>query len=56
VGRKVNGATAYDTKKLNAFLARFKPTYVKAEPLLAEALSEAKKDQKTLFLYFSAPS
>jgi len=51
-----DAATAYDTKKLNEFLAGFKPTYLKAEPLLAEALSQAKKDQKTLFLYFSAPT
>jgi len=54
--RTGNAAVAYDTTKLNRFLTRFKPTYVKAEPLLTEALSRAKKDQKTVFLYFSAPT
>jgi hypothetical protein len=49
------GAAAYDGKKLNEFLAKFKPAYVNAEPLLAEALSRAKREQKTLFVWFSAP-
>lgn len=51
-----DASAAYDTRKLNTFLTKFKPTHLKAEPLLAEALSQAKKDQKTLFVYFSAPS
>jgi hypothetical protein len=51
-----DAAPAYDTDKLNAFLTKFKPTYLKAEPLLTEALSQAKMDQKTVFLWFSAPT
>ncbi len=47
---------AYDTGKVSAFLTKFKPAYVKAEPLLTAALSEAKKDQKTVFLWFTAPT
>jgi len=49
------GAAAYDGKKLNEFLTKYKPAYVNAEPLFTEALSRAKKDQKALFLWFSAP-
>ena len=49
------GTPAYDVKKLNEFLTKYKPAYVNAEPLLTEALSRAKKEQKTLFLWFSAP-
>jgi len=54
--KTTDGSTpAYDVKKLNEFLTKYKPTYVNAEPLLTEALSRAKKEQKTLFLWFSAP-
>ena len=49
------GTAAYDGKKLNEFLARFKPEYVSAEPLLTEALKQAKGENKALFLWFSAP-
>ncbi len=50
------GAPAmYDDKKLNEYLLKFKPEYVNAEPLFTAALSQAKKDQKTLFMWFSAP-
>jgi hypothetical protein len=54
--RTGDASAAFDTRKLNTFLTKFKPTYLKAEPLLAEALSQAKRDQKALFLYFSAPT
>ncbi len=47
---------AYDTDALHAFLTKFRPAYLKAEPLLTEALSQAKKDQKTVFLWFTAPT
>jgi hypothetical protein len=49
------GAAAYDGKKLDEFLAKFKPEYVKAEPLLTDALRQAKGENKALFLWFSAP-
>jgi len=50
------GAPAtFDDKKLNEYLVKFKPEYVIAEPLFTAALSQAKKDQKTLFMWFSAP-
>ena len=50
------GAPAtFDDKKLNEYLLKFKPEYVDAEPLFTAALSQAKKDQKTLFMWFSAP-
>ncbi len=45
----------FDDKKLNEYLLKFKPEYVNAEPLFTAALSQAKKDQKTLFMWFSAP-
>jgi hypothetical protein len=48
-------AAAYDAKKLNEFLKKYQAAYVAAEPLFTQALSQAKKDQKTLFLWFSAP-
>jgi hypothetical protein len=51
-----SGAPAtFDDKKLNEYLLKFKPEYVNAEPLFNAALSQAKKDQKTLFVWFSAP-
>ena len=34
---------------------KFKPTYVNADPLFTAALSQAKKEGKTLFLWFNAP-
>jgi hypothetical protein len=47
--------TTFDDKKLNDYLLKFKPEYVNAEPLFTAALSQAKRDQKTLFVWFSAP-
>jgi len=49
------GAAAYDGKKLNAFLAKYQATYLNADPLFKTALAQATKDQKTLFVWFSAP-
>jgi hypothetical protein len=49
------GAAAYDATKLNEFFKTYQAAHVAAEPLLTEALGRAKKDQKTLFLWFSAP-
>jgi hypothetical protein len=48
-------AATIDDRKLNEYLLKFKPEYVNAEPLFTAALSQAKKDQKTLFMWFSAP-
>jgi len=50
-----DGAAAYDGKKLNEFLTKYQATYLNAEPLFKMALAQAKKDQKTLFIWFSAP-
>ena len=51
-----SGAPAtFDDRKLNEYLLKFKPEYVNADPLFTAALSQAKKDQKTLFMWFSAP-
>ncbi|MEW5981858.1 MAG: FG-GAP-like repeat-containing protein [Acidobacteriota bacterium] len=49
------GLAAWDTKKLNEFLLSFKPDYVDATPLFAAALKQAKREDKTLFLWFNAP-
>ena len=46
---------AFDAKKLTEFLKKHQASYLAAEPLFTRALLEAKKDQKTLFLWFSAP-
>jgi len=46
---------ASDPKLLMAFLTKHQAPYLNAETLFAGALSRAKKDQKTLFLWFSAP-
>jgi hypothetical protein len=48
-------AATFDDKKINDYLLKFKPIYVDAAPLFTAALSQAKKDQKTLFMWFSAP-
>jgi hypothetical protein len=48
-------AATFDDKKVNEYLLKFKPEYVNAEPLFTAALGQAKKDQKTLFVWFSAP-
>jgi hypothetical protein len=48
-------ASLFDPKLLVAFLTKHQAPYPRAEPLLTSALSRAKKDQKTLFLWFSAP-
>jgi hypothetical protein len=50
-----DGAAAWDGPKLNEFLVKFKATYVAAEPLFASALGQAKRENKTLFLWFNAP-
>jgi hypothetical protein len=49
------GPATFDAAKVNAYLLKFKPVYVNAEPLFTAALSQAKKDQKTLFMWFGAP-
>ena len=49
------GAAAWDGRKLNDTLTKYKPAYVEAEPLLAAALDRAKRENKTLFLWFNAP-
>ena len=49
------GSSAFDPKALVAFLTKHQAPYLDAEALLTGALSRAKKDQKTLFLWFSAP-
>lgn len=49
------GAAAWDGTKLNGMLTKFKPTYVNAEPVFTAALARAKKEGKTLFLWFNAP-
>jgi hypothetical protein len=49
------GASSYDPKALVAFLAKHQAVYLDAGSLLTSALSRAKKEQKTLFLWFSAP-
>lgn len=49
------GAAAWDGRELNETLAKYKPAYVEAEPLLAAALDRAKRENKTLFLWFNAP-
>ena len=48
-------ATAYEPGKIAAFLKRHQVTPVAADPLLAAALAEAKRDGKYVFLWFSAP-
>lgn len=44
-----------DAKKFGAFLSKNQAAAPEAEPLLKAALSQAKKDGKYLFLWFSAP-
>lgn len=48
-------ATAYDPDKIAAFLRQHQVAPVPADPLLAAALAEAKRDGKYVFLWFSAP-
>ena len=50
-----NGAAAWDGRMLNETLTKYKPTYVDAEALLTAALDRAKKENKSLFLWFNAP-
>jgi hypothetical protein len=45
----------YDPEKIAAFLTRYQVPPVAADPLLAAALTEAKRDGKYVFLWFSAP-
>jgi hypothetical protein len=47
--------TAYDPDKIAAFLRQHQVAPVAADPLLASALAEAKRDGKYVFLWFSAP-
>jgi hypothetical protein len=49
------GPFAFDPKPVVEFLAKNQAPYPNAETLLAGALSRSKKDQKALFLWFSAP-
>jgi hypothetical protein len=49
------GPTAYDPEKIAAFLKQFQVPPVPADPLLAAALAEAKREGKDVFLWFSAP-
>ena len=46
---------AYDPDKIAAFLKRHQVPPAAADPLLAAALTEAKRDGKYVFLWFSAP-
>jgi hypothetical protein len=48
-------ATAYEPDKIATFLKQHQVTPVAADPLLAAALAEAKRDGKYVFLWFSAP-
>ena len=50
-----DGAAAWDGTKLNGLLTKFKPAYVNADPVFTAALDQAKKEGKTLFLWFNAP-
>jgi hypothetical protein len=49
------GTAAYHSKKLNDFLKKYQAPYVNADLLFKSALAQAKKEQKTLFVWFSAP-
>jgi hypothetical protein len=49
------GPTVYDPDKIAAFLKQHQVAPVAADPLLAAALAEAKRDGKYVFLWFSAP-
>ena len=47
--------TTYDPDRIAAFLTQHQVAPVAADPLLAAALAEAKRDGKYVFLWFSAP-
>ena len=47
--------TTYDPEKIAAFLQQHQVPPTNAEPLLAAALGEAKRDGRYVFLWFSAP-
>ena len=49
------GAAAWDGRKVTETLTQYKPTYVNADPLFTAALDRAKRENKTLFLWFNAP-
>ena len=49
------GPTAYDPDRIAAFLKQHQVAPAAADPLLAGALAEAKRDGKYVFLWFSAP-
>ena len=46
---------ALDPQRVVDFLAKHQAPHLNAAALLSAALSRAKKDQKSLFLWFSAP-
>lgn len=48
-------ASTLDPQRVVDFLAKHQAPQLNADTLLAAALGRAKKDQKTLFLWFSAP-
>ncbi len=48
-------SSALDPQRLVDFLTKHQAPYLNAETLLSAALARAKKEQKTLFLWFSAP-
>ena len=49
------GPAALDPRQVVSFLTKHQAPPLNAETLLSGALSRAKKEQKTLFLWFSAP-
>jgi hypothetical protein len=49
------GEAAYDGKKLDDFLKKHQAPYLDANLLFKSALARAKAEQKTLFVWFSAP-
>lgn len=48
-------APAFDAGRLDGFLKQHQAAYLDAKTIFDEALSRAKKEQKTLFVWFSAP-
>ncbi|MCK6494932.1 MAG: thioredoxin family protein [Candidatus Omnitrophica bacterium] len=45
----------YDAAKVKAFLEQWKPAPLDAEQLLAAALGQARKDQRSILIHFGAP-
>jgi hypothetical protein len=54
-GAAFRKAEMFDAKAAQDFLVKHQAVYLNAETLFNEALSRAKKEQKTLFVWFSAP-